>query len=591
MGDEIKTKEELLLEIKMLKEQLDNKKNLEKELVKTRILMQAAFDQSPVPLVVVTYPDFAFKIINKAMEDFLLVNADDYINKTPFQINVNWKDSNPDGTITDPLEAPLPMAMKGVITKNKESFITRHNGSIVWCLASSAPIYDDEGQLIGAIYAATDITERKESEKIIADNEKKLKEQNEEYEAINEELRETNEKLQIAKLKAEESDRLKTAFLQNMSHEIRTPMNAIMGFSSLLLENIQDKEKIEQFSEIISLRCEDLLTIINDILDISKIESGQIDVNHEYCMINSLFEELYIIFNVYKKRNAKENILLKIEQPRNYENIQVKTDKVKLKQILINLLSNAFKFTFEGSITCGYKIEKNDLVFYIKDTGIGIPQDKHKIIFERFFQLNQLPQKNIGGTGLGLSIVEGLVHLLGGKVWLESELGKGTTFYFTIAFDEYDKGFGLISDAMNVSTADFSGYSILIVEDDYFNSMYLNEILSKFNFKIQIVNRGKEAVEIASTHHFDLILMDIRLPDISGYDATNAILAVKENTKIIAQTAYAAIDERVKAIKTGCVDYISKPTKKEDLISIIKKHLLIDKKSNECQLLTRGHKT
>jgi PAS domain S-box len=579
MGDEIKTKEELLHEIKMLKEQLDNKKDLEKELAKTRILMQAAFDQSPVPLIVVTYPDFTFKIVNKATENFLLVDAANYLNKPPTEVEWVWHEYYPNGDpVVNITDLPLPQALHGVVTKNKEMYIVRHDGSVVWELASASPIYDEDNQLIGAIFAATDITERKKTELILSESEKKLKEQNEEYEAINEELRETNEKLHIAKLKAEESDRLKTAFLQNMSHEIRTPMNAIMGFSSLLIENIQDKEKIEQFSEIISLRCEDLLTIINDILDISKIESGQIDVNLEYCMINSLFEELFVIFNEYKKRNAKENIQLKIEQPVNYENIQVKTDKVKLKQILINLLSNAFKFTFEGSITCGYKIEKNDLVFYVKDTGIGIPEDKFKIIFERFLQLNQLPQKNIGGTGLGLSIVEGLVHLLGGKVWLESELGKGTTFYFTIAFDEFDKGFGLISNAMNESTVDFSGNSILIVEDDYFNSMYLNEILSKYNFKIQTVSSGKEAVEIASTHHFDLILMDICLPDISGYDATNAILAVKGNTQIIAQTAYAAIDERVKAIKAGCVDYISKPTKKGDLINIIKKHLLIDKK-------------
>jgi signal transduction histidine kinase/ActR/RegA family two-component response regulator len=577
MGDENKTNEELLFEIKMLKEQLDNKRNLEKELAKTRILMQTAFDQSPVPLVVVTYPDFAFKIINKAMEDFVLVNVDDYINKTPFEINVTWKDSNPDGTITNPIEAPLPLAMKGVVTKNKESFITRHDGSIVWCLASAAPIYDDENQLIGAIYAATDITKRKESEKIIAESEKKLKEQNEEYEAINEELRETNEKLQIAKLKAEESDRLKTAFLQNMSHEIRTPMNAIMGFSSFLVRHIQDKEKIEKFSEIISLRCNDLLCIINDILDISKIESGQLDVNLEDCMVNSLFEDLFVFFNEYKKRNDKENIQLRIEQPINYEIIKVKTDKVKLKQILINLISNAFKFTFEGSIICGYKIEKDYLFFYVKDTGIGIPEDKYKLIFERFLQLNQLPQKNIGGTGLGLSIVEGLVHLLGGKVWLESELGKGTTFYFTIANNRFDNSSIFIDEAVMECATDFSNKSILIVEDDYFNSMYLNEILSEHNFKIKIVNTGRKAIEIASTHHFDLILMDIRLPDISGYDATHSILEVNRNTQIIAQTAYAAIDERVKALKAGCVDYISKPTKKEDLIKMIKKHVLIDK--------------
>jgi hypothetical protein len=329
------THEELMLEIESLKKQLSEKKMLEKELAKARILMQAAFDQSPVPLVVVTSPDFTFKIINKAMEEFVKVNAVGYINKTPFEIPITWKDTNPDGTVTNPLEAPLPMAMQGNTTKNKESFITRHDGSIVWCLASSAPIYDDDGILIGAIYAATDITERKKNEQIIHENEIKLKEQNEEYEAINEELRETNELLQMAKNKAEESDRLKTAFIQNMSHEIRTPMNAIMGFSDLLVENFNNKPKIEKFTEIIKLRCNDLLSIINDILDISKIESGQLSTNLEICNLNSLISELLDFFTEHQKNTEKQKVQLFFTK--NETNYFFKTDKVKLKQILINL--------------------------------------------------------------------------------------------------------------------------------------------------------------------------------------------------------------------------------------------------------------
>ncbi len=414
--------EDLLLEIENLKDELAGKKEIEKELAKARILMHAAFDQSPVPLVVVTYPDFTFKIINKAMEDFLLVSAADYINKTPFQIKIAWVDTDPDGTVTDPTEAPLPKAMRGITTKNKESYITRHDGSIVWCLASSAPIYDDENQLIGAIYAATDISERKRSEQIIAENELKLKEQ--------------NEQLQQAKFKAEESNRLKTAFLQNMSHEIRTPMNAIMGFSDLLVYYFDNKPKIEKFTEIIRLRCTDLLTIINDILDISKIESGELTKQTENCDLNSLFAELYEFFAAYQKNTSKQDIQLHFKLAENA--IHLKTDKVKLKQILINLIGNALKFTEKGSVTCSCSLEDNQLVFQVSDTGIGIPVDKQVFVFERFSQLNQLSKKNLGGTGLGLPIVKGLVNLLGGQVWLESEQGKGSTFFFSIDYEKND---------------------------------------------------------------------------------------------------------------------------------------------------------
>ncbi len=569
MGDEIKTNEELLFEIKMLKEQLDNKKNLEKELAKTRILMQAAFDQSPVPLVVVSYPDFTFKIINKAMEDFVLANAADYLNKTPFQVPVTWKDTDINGNITDPHEAPLPLALKGITTKNKESYITRFDGSVVCSLASSAPIYDDEGQLIGAIYAATNITERIRNEKIIADNEKKLKEQNEEYEAINEELREANEQLKIAKNKAEESDRLKTAFLQNMSHEIRTPMNAIMGFSDLLVENFNNKNKLEKFSEIIKFRCDDLLSIINDILDISKIESGQLTINPEKFELIALFSELLEYFKDHKKNSAKQNIQLIFLN--NEPNFFIKTDKVKLKQILINLIGNAIKFTETGTVKCGYNLKENELIFYISDTGVGIPQDKYEYIFERFSQLHQLSQKNLGGTGLGLSIVRALTNLLGGKVWLESEIGKGTTFYFSINYEKSNE------DIFQIKTEKVTlinqNLNVLIVEDDYYNSEFLKEILSFTGFKIMQTEFGLDAIQIVINNQIDIVLMDVRLPDISGYEAAKEILKHKPAILIIAQTAYAAQDERQKAISYGCVDYISKPLKQEQLFTILRKHL------------------
>ncbi|NJK96184.1 MAG: PAS domain-containing protein, partial [Bacteroidales bacterium] len=384
--------------IEELKKQLADKQNLERELVKTRILMQAAFDQSPVPLIVVTYPDFTFKIINKATEDFLLVKAENYLNKSPLEVEWAWQEFYPDGTkVTDPSKLPLPQALHGIVTKNMEMYIVRHDGSVVWELASASPIYDNEGQLLGGIFALIDITERKANEQVLSESRRKLKEQNEEYEAINEELREANELLQIAKNKAEESDRLKTAFLQNMSHEIRTPMNAIMGFSDLMADNFEDKQRLGMFSAIIHDRCNDLLNIINDILDISKIESGQLNLHPENCELHALFTEINNIAEEQMVRSGKNNIRLVFEELQNIP--AIKTDKGKLKQILINLIVNAIKFTEKGFIKCGCKVLEDQLVFHVSDTGIGIPPEKHPYVFERFMQFHELSDKNLGGTG------------------------------------------------------------------------------------------------------------------------------------------------------------------------------------------------
>jgi signal transduction histidine kinase/CheY-like chemotaxis protein len=383
---------------------------------------------------------------------------------------------------------------------------------------------------------------------------------------------ERTKELLNAKEKAEESDRLKTAFLQNMSHEIRTPMNAIMGFSSLLPQNFNKKEKLEQYSEIIGQRCGDLLDIINDILDISKIESGQNTISIEECNINELFTELDLFFEDYQLRLKKPNISLLFNHQPEESLATIKTDKLKLKQVIINLVSNSLKFTETGSVECGYKQENNKLQFYVRDTGIGIPRDKHDFVFERFSQLNHPSIKNAGGTGLGLAIVKGLVNILGGDVWLESEYNKGTTVYFTI---DYFKANTLnikpviVEDKQKLIT----DKTILIVEDDYYNSAYLKEVTENIVSNIIIVANGLSAVKISQEQKIDIILMDIHLPDISGYEATRLILKNNPEAIIIAQTAYAAIDEHQKAIDAGCVDYISKPIKQKQLLTMLSKYL------------------
>jgi signal transduction histidine kinase/CheY-like chemotaxis protein len=389
---------------------------------------------------------------------------------------------------------------------------------------------------------------------------------------ITEKIQLVNE-LKEAVLKAQESDRLKTAFLQNMSHEIRTPMNAIMGFSSLMADNFDDKEKLLLYSEIIEQRCTDLLDIINDILDISKIESGQNTLTMEVCNLNEMFAELSLFFSAYQSRTNKQHIELVLHPMHDEWDSIVKTDNGKLKQILINLINNAFKFTDKGSIQCGYKQVKNKLEFYVSDTGIGIPIEKKDYVFERFTQLNNTFNQNLGGTGIGLSIVKALTGLLGGEVWFESECDKGTTFFFTIDYIPGKERQKVVFNTIQTSDVKTNTKIILIVEDEECNSIYLKEILKKHVKNIFTVSTGKDAIKFVQNNSVDIVLMDVRLPDISGYEATKEILKHNPAIKVIAQTAFAASEDRQKAIDSGCIDYISKPIRQEQLLNILSNHL------------------
>jgi CheY-like chemotaxis protein len=351
-------------------------------------------------------------------------------------------------------------------------------------------------------------------------------------------------------------------------------MNAIMGFSDLLPDQFNDKLKLEQYSNIIHQRSSDLLDIINDILDISKIESGQLPVKIEACNLVNLFEELTAFFAEHQKRIGKEQIEFNLfAQCTPVQNV-IATDLVKLRQIFINLISNAFKYTNDGFIEGGCKFDKNNkLIFYVSDTGIGIPPEKHSAVFDRFFQLHQGVAKNIGGTGLGLSIVKGLVDLLGGEISLESIPGKGSTFTFSIPYNMVSVTSPEFSAVSSNGIKSLLDNTVLIVEDDIYNAELLKEILISTGVKILHAGNGKAAVDLSINQNVDLVLMDIRLPDMNGYEIIDKIRQYKPELKIIAQTAYASFDDKQKAIEAGFNDYISKPTKKELLLSMVNKHL------------------
>jgi len=411
-----------------------------------------------------------------------------------------------------------------------------------------------------------DLTERNQNERI-------LKEQNEKIESQNQELLLANQELFDAKELAVESDRLKTAFLQNMSHEIRSPMNAIMGFADLLVEQYDNRAKLEQYAQIITQRSNDLLHIINDILDIAKIESGQLSLKLGPCNLHELFNELSLFFTEQQRKIGKTHIKFWMQADCKLNKGVILTDKVKLNQIFINLIGNAFKFTDHGIIEVGCRCESDQkILFYVSDTGIGIPENMKEHIFERFVQVSQSSNKVYGGTGLGLSIVKGLIELLGGNLWLESKANFGTTFYFTIPYCEAtpESPEPIIHLERPI---DFGNKQILVVEDDEFNYSYLREVLSVAGLNVVSAGFGNEAIRIATEQPIDLILMDIRLPDMDGYTATQQIKIQKPDIKIIAQTAYATPGDRQKAFDVGCDDYISKPINRELLLSMLNKHL------------------
>jgi len=510
--------------------------------------------------------DGSFLEVNHAVEKLYGYKKQDFIGKKP-----------------EFLSAPGKNDLDEIATKIQKAIDGEPQTFEFWGLSKSGEIFPKDvnitlGQYFGhavIIAVARDITDRKHAEIILQEKNKEIAAQNEEYMQLNEELLQTNQELIRAKEHAEESDRLKTSFLQNMSHEIRTPMNAIMGFSALLSSQYNNKPKLDQYSEIINQRCSDLLEIINDILDIAKIESAQLTINIEECDLNFLFLELMAFFKEHQKRTGKDQINFKLEALPNGADNLILTDKGKLKQIMINLIGNAFKFTSSGAIEGGCKLNNGELMFYLSDTGIGIPSDKHEYIFERFSQLSQGQSRLYGGTGLGLSIVKGLVNLLGGNIWLESEIGKGTTFYFSIPYRKINAVQPIQITTLAPEKYDFTDIKLLIVEDDLYNSEYLLEILSDTGFDIVHTEFGKESVKIALEQEINIVLMDIRLPDLNGYEALKLIKEHKPALKIIAQTAFAANEDRTKAIDAGFDDYISKPVRRELLLKMLKKHLIV----------------
>ncbi|VAW28032.1 Two-component system sensor histidine kinase, partial [hydrothermal vent metagenome] len=420
---------------------------------------------------------------------------------------------------------------------------------------------------------------RKNAEQKLQELNEELAAQNEEYEVLNEELMDSmerikriNAELKIAKEKAEESNRLKTAFLHNMSHEIRTPMNGIFGFCELLKEpNLREYQQ-QEYIDVILKSGNRMLNTINDLMDISMIESGHEKLELSMVNINTQIESLYTFF---KPEVEKTEMQLFFKTALSGQESTIKTDKQKIYAILANLVKNAIKYSHKGFIEFGYTKKENFLEFFVKDTGIGIPKERQKAVFERFVQADIEDRRVYEGSGLGLSISKAYVEMLGGEIWVESEEGEGSQFYFTIPYITENKEVKTAKEKTSGKKlkAQVKKLKVLIVEDEETADTYLTIVIKKYSKEVLHAKDGREAVDLCRNNpDLDLVLMDIKMPVMGGYEATRKIREFNKELIIIAQTAFGFSNDREKAIEAGCNDYISKPIKINELLEKIGKY-------------------
>lgn len=373
-------------------------------------------------------------------------------------------------------------------------------------------------------------------------------------------------KLRKAKNIAKESERLKTAFLQNISHEVRTPLNSIMGFSGLLADDmVASPEKIKDYTKIIFRNSTQLLSTINNVLEISLIESGHLQLVEERFDVNALMRELYETH----QEDVQENVRIWLEVNHSDKRLEIFTDLHKLRQILENLLSNAVKFTHQGNIHFGYELKPDHIVFFVKDSGIGISQDFLNSIFDTFSQVDKGSKIPYGGTGLGLAIVKALVGMLKGDIGVKSTENIGSEFYVSLPIKPI-KSMEESSYAVNVPL----NLKALIVEDDPTSTMYLEEVLSEMNISVNAVKNGKKAIEFCINEcPVDIIFMDLKMPVMDGIAATKLIRQKNKTVPIIVQTAFALEEDKRRAMDAGADDFITKPYSSEEIKAIIRKNL------------------
>jgi len=510
---------------------ITEKKKAEKALMeseeKNRLIMNNSMDA-----VLLTKPDGSILSANKA--------ACKLFEMTEIEICIAGRDG-----LVDPEDSRLyellMLREKRGFAEGELNFI-RKNGARFTAYITSSLFKNSKGELFSSMIIR-DISERKKWE----------------------------EDLLIAKEKAEESDRLKTAFLANMSHEIRTPMNGILGFLDLLNSKGLDENSRQQYMHVINLSGQRLLDTINDIIEISKIEAGDQEVKNDVVDISEIMQYHVDFFQLQAKQKG---ISLSIAEQISPDQSLIETDKNKLESILTNLVKNALKFTKQGTIQLGNYIEKNSLVFYVKDTGCGIPTNKIEAVFERFVQAETGLTRSYEGSGLGLAIAKAYVNIMGGNIWVNSVVDKGSTFYFSIPYQLSSAINHVNDDKKEIPDKYLKEKTILVAEDDDPSYQYLEVILKQKNIRLIRAKNGKEAIQFLKLHpEISLILMDIKMPEMDGLEATREIRKFNKTIPVIAQTAYALSGDEEKSFKAGCTNYITKPIKSSELSKLLDQYL------------------
>ena len=558
------------------------KREAEEAIKNERILLRTLIDNLP-DLIYIKDTNGRKIVSNNADFEFIGYTSEaEVLGKTD-------QEHHPDITDTNSLEDDTQIIKYGKNLYNFEEQRKDSNGNDHWFWTSKIPLFNDQGKITGLVNLSRDVTERKLSELALLTREQELEKQNIEYEALNKEYLKINKELKeslnqikainteliIAKSRAEESDNLKTAFLENMSHEVRTPLNGILGFSELIKDPDLDKELMEKYIDIIDASSKQLLTIINDILDISKIKANQIIINNSEINVTELLEELY---HNYKEEANLKNLQLILNPYYLEKNIVTKTDIAKLKQIFDNLLNNAIKFTSQGTVEFGFDIQDHTLSFYVKDSGIGIDQKNQRLIFKPFSKVENSTARKYGGNGLGLAISKALVEKLGGTLSLSSEINQGATFTFTIPYTEATMKPQNKREKVETKIIDYNSQAkILIAEDELYNYYYLEELLKPMKINTIHAWNGLEAVNMVKNNDdISLVLMDIKMPEMDGLTATRLIKEIYPKLPVVAQTAYESIEDRNKAKESGVDYYMTKPISRVMFMEVVNQ--FIDKK-------------